>query len=80
MLWLVALAAIYPPREAKSEAKLTLTRLFSLSVTWSYVVYGFLWFWFIPQMNWGDMLGVQAVGFVVTYTLPLAYLAWRVLR
>jgi hypothetical protein len=54
--------------------------LFSLTVTWSYVVYGFAWFWFIPQMNWGNTLGAQATGFLVTYALPLAYLAWRACR
>lgn len=78
-LWLVALAAILGNTEGASSAQ-KLAGLFSLAVTWAYVVYGFAWFWFAPQMNWGNALGVQATGFIVTYTLPLAYLigrAWR---
>jgi len=77
VLWAVALAAICPPDEPQAQVKRMLTSLFSLSVTWSYVVYGFIWFWFVPQMNWGNMLGVQALGFAVTYILPLTYLAWH---
>ena len=79
-LWLVVLAAIYPRESKGADAAQKLAGLFSLTVTWSYVVYGFAWFWFIPQMNWGNTLGAQATGFLVTYALPLAYLARRACR
>ena len=67
--WLVAIAAACALGRARR-----LAGLFSLTVTWSYVVFGFVWFWFPAQLNWGNTLGAQAVGFVVTYTLPLVYL------
>jgi hypothetical protein len=67
--WLVAIAAACAIVRAQR-----LAGLFSLTVTWSYVVFGFVWFWLPAQLNWGNTLGAQTVGFVVTYTLPLAYL------
>jgi hypothetical protein len=66
--WLVALAAACAYDRAR-----TLAGLFSLTVTWSYVVFGFVWFWFPAQLNWGNTLGAQTVGFAATYALPLAY-------
>ncbi len=69
--WLVALAGLRPHRFAPFQAG-----LFSLTVTISYIVYGFLWFWIAPVANWGEGLGINLIAVGTTYLLPWAYTVW----
>jgi len=69
--WAVALAALFPRPEASTQAG-----LFSLTVMFSYVVYGFVWFWIPRQANWGNTLGITLMAVATTYLIPWGYTAW----
>lgn len=73
--WLVALAALFPHPAAPTQAG-----LFSLTVIFSYVVYGFAWFWIPHVANWGRCLGINLIAVATTYLVPWAYTAWLWLR
>ncbi|MGQ9710599.1 MAG: hypothetical protein ACUVXE_09050 [Anaerolineae bacterium] len=66
--WAVALAALFPCPEAPLQAG-----LFSLTVVFSYVVYGFVWFWIPHQANWGNALGINLMAVAMTYLIPWGY-------
>ncbi len=66
--WAVALAALFPRPEAPLQAS-----LFSLTVVFSYVVYGFVWFWIPHQANWGNTLGITLMAVATTYFIPWGY-------
>lgn len=66
--WAVALAALFPRPEAPLQAG-----LFSLTVVFSYVVYGFVWLWIPHQANWGDTLGITLMAVATTYLIPWGY-------
>lgn len=66
--WAVALAALFPRPEAPLQAG-----LFSLTVVFSYVVYGFVWFWIPHQANWGNTLGITLMAVATTYLIPWGY-------
>ncbi|MCS7178820.1 MAG: hypothetical protein RML46_07765 [Anaerolineae bacterium] len=66
--WAVALAALLPRPEAPLQAG-----LFSLTVVFSYVVYGFVWFWIPHQANWGNTLGITLIAVATTYAIPWGY-------
>jgi hypothetical protein len=72
--WAVALAALFPRPEAPLQAG-----LFSLTVIFSYVVYGFVWFWIPHQANWGNTLGITLMAVATTYLIPWGYTlrVWR---
>jgi hypothetical protein len=67
-LWVLPLAAIYPRPNAPYQAALS-----TVCVTWTYVVYGFVWFWLYPIGNWGNSLVIQVVAVLTTYGLPWIY-------
>ncbi len=69
--WAVALAALFPRPEALTQAG-----LFSLTVLFSYVVYGFVWFWIPRQANWGNTLGITLMAVAMTYLIPWGYTVW----
>jgi hypothetical protein len=73
LLSLMPLAAVYPRRDAPFQAALS-----TLCVQVSYVVFGFVWFWWRPL--WGQFLGVNLVVLATTYALPWAYALWSGLR
>lgn len=76
--WLVALAALGPHPQARAQAG-----LFSLTVVFSYVVYGFVWFWIPSAANWGHTLGITLMAVGTTYLAPwtyTAYLWWQARR
>ncbi len=66
--WAVALGALFPRREAPLQAG-----LLSLTVLFSYVIYGFVWFWRADLCNWGNTLGITLMAVATTYLLPWAY-------
>ena len=66
--WAVALAALFPRPEAPLQAG-----LLSLTVVFSYVVYGFVWFWIPHQANWGNTLGITLMAVATTYLIPWGY-------
>ncbi len=66
--WAVALAALFPRPEAPLQAG-----LFSLTVVFSYVVYGFVWFWIPHLANWGNTLGITLMAVATTYLIPWGY-------
>lgn len=66
--WAVALAALFPRPEAPTQAG-----LFSLTVIFSYVVYGFVWFWAAHLANWGNTLGITLMAVGTTYLIPWGY-------
>lgn len=68
--WAVALAALFPRPEAPTQAG-----LFSLTVLFSYVVYGFVWFWIPVWANWGHTLGITLMAVATTYLIPWGYTA-----
>lgn len=74
----MALAALFPRPEAPLQAG-----LFSLTVVFSYVVYGFVWFWIPHQANWGNTLGITLMAVATTYFIPWGYTLrvwWRLRR
>jgi hypothetical protein len=75
LVWLVALAALLPDFDTAYQAI-----LFSYTMTWAYIVYHFMWFWYIPAMNWLNRLGVHSVAVGATLVIPWAfsaYLLWK---
>ncbi|HID63319.1 MAG TPA: hypothetical protein EYP49_11355 [Anaerolineae bacterium] len=75
LVWLVALAALVPDLDTAHQ-----TILFSYTMTWAYVVYHFVWFWYIPAMNWMNRLGVHSVAAGATLVAPWVfstYLLWK---
>lgn len=72
--WALALAALFPRQQAPLQAG-----LFSLTALFSYVVYGFVWFWKADLANWGNTLGITLMAVATTYLLPWAYTlrVWR---
>jgi hypothetical protein len=75
LVWLVALAALVPDLDTAH-----LTVLFTYTMTWAYIVYHFVWFWYIPAMNWMNRLGVHSVAVGATLVIPWAfsgYLFWK---
>lgn len=73
--WLVALAALLPVPAAPA-----LAGTFSLTVMFSYVVYGFVWFWAARLANWGHTLGINLIAVGTSYLVPWTYGAWLWLR
>jgi hypothetical protein len=75
LVWLVALAALVPDLDTAH-----LTVLFTYTMTWAYIIYHFMWFWYIPAMNWMNRLGVHSVAVGATLVIPWAfsaYLSWK---
>jgi hypothetical protein len=75
LVWLVALAALLPDLDTAH-----LAILFSYTMTWAYIVYHFVWFWYIPAMNWMNRLGVHSLAVGATLVIPWAfsaYLLWK---
>ncbi|MDW7992042.1 MAG: hypothetical protein RMK65_07940 [Anaerolineae bacterium] len=64
--WAVALAALFPRRQAPLQAG-----LLSLTVVFSYVIYGFVWFWRADLGNWGNTLGITLMAVAATYILSV---------
>ena len=68
LLWIVPLAAVYPRTNAVFQVG-----LFTLCTTWSYVVFGFVWFW-IPKIgSWGRALGIELMAAIATYAASWEY-------
>jgi hypothetical protein len=75
LVWLVALVALVPDLDTAHQAI-----LFTYTMTWAYIVYHFVWFWYIPAMNWMNRLGVHSVAVGATLVAPWAfsvYLLWK---
>jgi hypothetical protein len=75
LVWLVALAALVPDFDTAHQAI-----LFTYTMTWAYIVYHFVWFWYIPAMNWMNRLGVHSLAVGATLLIPWAfsaYLLWK---
>lgn len=70
--WLVALAALAPTPNARTQAG-----LFSLSVMGSYVIYGFVWFWIPRFANWANCLGINLLAVGSTFLPPWTYTIWQ---
>jgi len=69
--WLVPLAALFPRSDACVQ-----TGLFSLTVTWSYVVGGFVWRWAPRLTGWRAGLGSLLLFVGTSYGLPWLYFLW----
>jgi len=68
LVWIVPLAAVYPRPNAVFQVG-----LFSLCASWSYVVFGFVWFW-IPKIgSWGRALGIELMAMLTTYAASWEY-------
>jgi len=75
LVWLVALAALVPDLHTAHQAI-----LLTYTMTWAYIVYHFVWFWYIPAMNWLNRLGVHSLAVGATLLIPWAfsaYLLWK---
>ena len=68
LLWIVPLAAVYPRRDAPFQAG-----LFALCASWSYVVFGFVWFWIGRFSSWGNGLGIELMATINTFALSWEY-------
>jgi hypothetical protein len=66
--WLVALAALQPRPRAPGIAG-----WFSYGITWSYLVYGFAWFWWTRVMNWGQYLVIHSLSVALSLSPLAAY-------
>jgi alpha-1,6-mannosyltransferase len=66
--WLVPLAALFPCSDTCVQ-----TGLFSLTVTWSYVVGGFIWLWAPQLTGWRAGLGSLLLFIGTSYGLPWLY-------
>jgi hypothetical protein len=75
IIWLLALAALLSQTDAVRQSV-----LFTYGGTWAYLVYHFLWFWYVPIMNWGNTLGVHTTAVVAIFTLPLFYSVYRLAK
>ncbi|MCR4405751.1 MAG: hypothetical protein NUW24_02350 [Anaerolineae bacterium] len=72
IIWVMALAALLSEIDAVRQSV-----LFTYGGTWAYVVYHFVWFWYVPIMNWGNTLGVHTTAVVAIFVWPLAYGVYR---
>jgi hypothetical protein len=68
LLWIMPLAAVYPRPNAVFQVG-----LFALCATWSYVVFGFVWFWIPAVGSWGRALGIELIALIVTYAASWEY-------
>ncbi len=68
LLWIIPLAAVYPRPDAPFQAG-----LFALCASWSYIVFGFVWFWIPGVVNWGRALGIELLAVINTYALSWEY-------
>jgi hypothetical protein len=68
LLWLICLAAAYPRDNAPFQAG-----LFALCASWSYVVFGFVWFWLSSFASWGHALGIELLAMINTFALSWEY-------
>ncbi len=68
LLWILPLAAIYPRPNAPFQVALS-----TVCASWTYIVFGFIWFWLYPIGNWGNNLFIQVVALLTTYALPWIY-------
>ncbi|MBN1178330.1 MAG: hypothetical protein JXD18_03910 [Anaerolineae bacterium] len=73
--WLVALAALRPYPTSSGQAG-----LLSLTVLGSYVIYGFVWFWYPAVGSWANWLGINLIAVAGTFALPWTYTIWAWLR
>lgn len=74
IIWVMALAVLL------SEGAVRQSVLFTYGGHWAYVVYHFVWFWYVPIMNWGGTLGVHTTAVVTIFIWPLAYGVYRLVR
>lgn len=75
LLWIVPLAAVYPRPNALFQVG-----LFGLCATWSYIIFGFVWFWLPRRGIWGRGLGIELLAAISTYLLSWTYAAWSARR
>jgi hypothetical protein len=75
IIWVIALATLLSRPGATFQSV-----LFTYSGTWAYLVYHFIWFWYVPAMNWGNSLGVHTAAVIAIFTPPLAYGVYRLVR
>lgn len=68
LLWPVCLAAVYPRHDAPFQIG-----LFTLTASWSYIIYGFVWFWLSDFASWGHALGIELLAVINTYLLSWEY-------
>jgi alpha-1,6-mannosyltransferase len=68
LIWIVPLAAIYPRPNAPFQVG-----LFTLCASWSYIVFGFVWFWIVSIGSWGKGLGIESIAVTGTYALSWVY-------
>jgi len=68
LLWIVPLAAVYPRPNAVFQMS-----LFALCCMWSYVVFGFVWYWIPAIGSWGRTLGIELIALSVTYAASWTY-------
>jgi hypothetical protein len=79
--WLVPLAALYPPPNCPTSDTAVRdiqiqTGLFSLTVTWGYIVGGFVWFWMPAFARWNQGLGLLILSVVTIFGLPWIHFFW----
>jgi len=72
IIWVMILAALLSQTDVVRQSV-----LFTYGGTWAYVVYHFVWFWYVPLMNWGNTLGVHTTAVVAIFAWPLAYGIYR---
>ena len=75
IIWVIALAALLSQTDAVRQSV-----LFTYGGPWAYVVYHFVWFWYVPIMNWGNTLGVHATAVVAIFIWPLGYGVYRLVK
>lgn len=75
IIWVIALAALLSQTDAVRQSA-----LFTYGGPWAYVVYHFIWFWYVPAMNWGNTLGVHTTAVVAIFAWPLAYGVYRLVK
>jgi alpha-1,6-mannosyltransferase len=66
--WLVPLAALVPRTSARIQAG-----LFSMTVTGSYIIGGFVWAWRPEFARWQSGLGLMSLMVLTSYGLPWIY-------
>ncbi len=68
LLWIIPLAAVYPRPDTVVQVG-----LFAPCAIWSYLVFGFIWYWFLAIGSWGGGLGIELMAVIVTYAVSWEY-------
>lgn len=75
LLWIIPLAAVYPRPDTVAQVG-----LFAPCCVWSYLVFGFIWYWFMETGSWGNGLVIELMAVIVTFAVSWEYAILRGLQ